>query len=164
MKRSDKSIDMLKRIRINPKIMVSNSRNNVQFRTDLEFYIPQILAHYFRTDLSVEQVKQIEKVILKACQINHFFAHKIWFNLMASLINKDKNEQIGRIIFLKCEIENIIKKSRERLYYANSKNLMKLINDCELTEILDDKDLTSLKQLSQGGSQEKHSNNNEQGD
>jgi len=57
-------------------------------RADLEFYIPQIIAHFLRKDLDEAQSVEITKFILQCCESNLFFAHKVWFNLKACLINK----------------------------------------------------------------------------
>ena len=56
---------------------------------------------------------------------------------MASLINKENSLQMQRIFILKCEIESIVQKSQEKLYYANSRQLIKLIKKCELDDMLD---------------------------
>ena len=48
---------------------------------------------------------EIEKFLIKGCDVNMFFAHKIWFNLQASLINREDGDQIDKIIELCSKIE-----------------------------------------------------------
>ena len=66
-------------------------------RADLEFYIPQILSIYLSAKTDEELQNQIERLILVACEMNLFFAHKVWFNLKASLINKEESRFIRKI-------------------------------------------------------------------
>lgn len=104
MKKSKSCIKRLETIRINPKLIKhKNVRSNN--RADLEFYIPQILAYYLRNDLNEDQNMEIEKFLIKGCDVNMFFAHKIWFNLQASLINREDGDQIDKIIELCSKIE-----------------------------------------------------------
>ena len=139
LKKSPNCVQYLEKIRINPKL----TKNKGYIRADLEFYIPQILAQYLRSDLEPDSEKNIEKFILNACEINIFFAHKIWFNLRASLINKEDNDQIMKIFQLTSEIKTMIEKSQEKLYMANSNALLKLIKKCNLLELLNE----DLKQI-----------------
>lgn len=60
-KQSPKVIKYLSNIRINPKLTcpIKRKKGQQQFilRADLEFYIPQIVAHYLRIDLSDQTEK-----------------------------------------------------------------------------------------------------------
>ena len=78
-----------------------------------------------------------------ACHKNTFFAHKVWFNLKASLINKDDNRQMLKIFQLLSEIEILIEKSDELLYFANSRQLLRMITKCDLSNLLDE-DLSTI--------------------
>jgi len=102
----------------------------------LEFYIPQILAHYLRSDLEIHQEIAIENMILQASELNMFFAHRIWFNLKASLLNKCSDDQNLKIFQLKKQIEMMIAKSPEKLYLANSTKLIRILNKSRMTGIL----------------------------
>lgn len=42
-------------------------------RADLEFYLPQILAHYLREDLDDDQEAEIGNFIIQVCKRNIFF-------------------------------------------------------------------------------------------
>jgi len=48
-----------------------------------------LISHFLRTDLRKIEESEIKDFIVRACQANIFFAHRVWFNLRASLINKD---------------------------------------------------------------------------
>ena len=67
MQKSPDSIKFLHHIRINPKLILS-SNQKIQMRADLEFYLPQILAHYLREDLDEDQEQQIGEFIILACK------------------------------------------------------------------------------------------------
>jgi len=54
LKKSDEFVSYLQKIRINPKLQVS-SQQRTKMRADLEFYLPQIVAHYLREDLDGHQ-------------------------------------------------------------------------------------------------------------
>ena len=71
----------------------------------MEFYIPQIISYYLRNDLEHEEKEEIELFIVKGCEINVFFAHRVWFFLQASMINREDNDQIEKIIDILSKIE-----------------------------------------------------------
>ena len=74
--------------------------------------------------------------IIKCCQKNIFFAHKAWFNLKASLINKDNEVQVNKILKLISEIEVSLFSNnlyQEKLFIACSENLINLIVKTNLT-------------------------------
>lgn len=108
-----------------------------KLRYDLEFYSPQLISHFLRQDLTEFEEAQIRDLIVKACQTNIFFAHKIWFNLKASLVNKDNRSQALKILSLLSEIEVLTSKNSEKLYIANSETLIKLIMKTDLSQLLD---------------------------
>ena len=96
------------------------------------------MSHYLREDLTENEELNISKLIIQCCDINIFFAHKVWFMLKASLINKDNREQIMKILTLLSEIEIQIQTNDEKLWIANSENLIKLITKTNLSNILSD--------------------------
>ena len=77
----------------------------MKLRGDLEFYIPQMVSHFLRADLSQKDLDEMKQFFLKASQVNIFFAHRVWFNLKASLINKDNHLQVKRVLNLLSELE-----------------------------------------------------------
>lgn len=64
--------------------------------------------------------------------MNHFFAHRVWFNLRASLVNKENHEQVMKILQILSEVEVHIGKNSEKLFIANSDQLIKLITKTNL--------------------------------
>ena len=99
MKKDSRWIECLQKIRINPKLMVGKHQK-VKMRADLEFYLPQLICQFLRSDLSDHEEKELVSFVLKACDLNLFFAHKVWFFLEASKINKDSSHQIKKIFSL----------------------------------------------------------------
>jgi len=76
---------------------------------------------------------------VQASQVNIFFAHRIWFNLRASLINKDNQMQVKRILNLLSELEaKLFSSTHEKLYIANSSTLLKLMSKTNLDNLLDE--------------------------
>lgn len=75
-----------------------------------------------------------------------FFAHKVWFNLRASLVNKEDGAQIEKIFKLTTTIELMVERSPEILYLADSLRLVKLISKAEMTDLLEN-DLLHLIQM-----------------
>lgn len=134
LKKQQGALDLLSEVRINPQIsknfkQASNGKlsrglskaPSVRLRSDLEFYIPQILSHYLREDLSAEELSEVRIFILKACSLSFFFAHRVWFYLKASLVNKDlESDSVDRILDLVSEIEVMASSSPEKLYLAGS--------------------------------------------
>jgi len=137
LKKSPKAVDHLQSIRINPKLSRSSKKDASKPRYDLEFYLPQILSHYLRHDLSTTEESLIKEFMIKACQTNIFFAHKTWFNLKASLINKENNTQVVKILQLLSELEVIITQGPEKLYLASSDQLIKLVMKTNMQNLLD---------------------------
>ena len=96
-------------------------------RADLEFYLPQLICQFLRSDLSDHEEKELVSFILKAFDLNLFFAHKVWFFLEASKINKDSSHQIKKIFSLQKQLENLVEKSHEEIYLPNSVAVLKLL-------------------------------------
>ena len=140
LKKDTNAIKFLEKMRINPKLnkISSSKKQSVKLRSDLEFFLPQILSHYLREDLTDNEEITISKLIIQCCDLNIFFAHKVWFMLKASLVNKDNREQIMKILTLLSEIEIQIQSNNEKLWIANSDSLIKLITKTNLSNILSD--------------------------
>ena len=137
LKKDENAIRYLKKIRINPKLnRISSKKQGTKLRSDLEFFLPQIVSHYLRDDLDREEEAAIVDFIMKGCEQNIFFAHRVWFNLKASLINKDNQTQVMKILSLLSELEVLVLKSQEKLYIANSDALVKLITKTNLDNML----------------------------
>lgn len=95
LKKEPQALSYLAQVRINPKLSRSDGDNTgkskkgvVRVRNDLEFFLPQILSHYLRSDLTAVEEETIKCFLLAACRLNMFFSHKVWFNLKGSLVNK----------------------------------------------------------------------------
>lgn len=116
-------------------------------RADLEFYLPQVVAHYLREDISELQEKQMESYLILVSEANHFLAHKLWFYLRSSLVSRENTLQLQRIFKLLTGIEVLVEKSQETLYLANSIGLLKLINNTNLGELLDEDQREIAKRL-----------------
>lgn len=137
LKKDRNAIRYLKKIRINPKLnRMSNKKHSTKLRSDLEFFLPQIISHYLRDDLTKDEEAVIVDFIMKGCELNIFFAHRVWFNLKASLVNKDNQAQVMKILSLLSELEVLVLKSQEKLYIANSDALVKLITKTNLDNML----------------------------
>ena len=137
LKKDKNAIRFLKKIRINPKLnRIASKKQSIKLRSDLEFFLPQLISHYLRDDLTREEEAVIVDFIMKGCELNIFFAHRVWFNLKASLINKDNQAQVMKILSLLSELEVLVLKSQEKLYIANSEALVKLITKTNLDNML----------------------------
>ena len=73
----DKVIDQLHQIRLNPNYLI-------KFRTDLEFYIPQLCTYLLFGGKN--EIEEFFVLLCQACELSHFFGHRIhWF--LAAMIN-----------------------------------------------------------------------------
>ena len=73
----DKVIDQLHQIRLNPNYLI-------KFRTDLEFYIPQLCTYLLFGGKN--EIEEFFVFLCQACELSHFFGHRIhWF--LAAMIN-----------------------------------------------------------------------------
>lgn len=142
LKRQGHAVDLLSEIRVNPKVNrmdpeVKSNKQQVRTRNDLEFYLPQLLSHYLRSDLSPQEERDIKQLLINCCQINMFFAHRTWFNLKACMINKENNVQFMKTLQLLSELEVIMAQGEEKLFIANSEQLIKLILKTQLSPLMD---------------------------
>ena len=66
-----------------------------------------------------------------------FFAHRVWFNLKASLVNKESKFEAKKIISLLSKVEVTAQQGKEKLFLASSDNLIKLISKANLWNLFD---------------------------
>ena len=91
--------NLLVRVRLNPDFLSTESNST---RTDLEFFIPQLCSFYLNPELDSLEVEQICEILCHACNVNFFFAHRVWFFLRSSidyLEDEDQRERIERVLF-----------------------------------------------------------------
>lgn len=91
--------NLLVRVRLNPDI-VANSSGSAP-RSDLEFFIPQLCSFYLNPELDSVEVEQIGEILCRACEVNFFFAHRVWFFFRSSidyLKDIEQSERIERIL------------------------------------------------------------------
>ena len=141
LKNSPSAISLLEKVRVNPQLnrlqTHKGKKHHTQKRNDLEFYLPQIVAHFLRDDLTDVQENEAKTLIIRACKLNLFFAHRIWFNLKASLINQSNQNQVLKIVQILSELEVLAFTNQEKLYIANSESLIKTIQKANLTQLMD---------------------------
>ena len=108
---------LLVRVRLNPDFLTTDSDGT---RADLEYFIPQLCSFYLNPELDSIEVEQIGEILSRACQVNFFFAHRVWFFLSSSIDYLEDDEQRERIEQLLFRLEQQAMKSTEQLYLANS--------------------------------------------
>ena len=81
--------NLLLRVRLNPDFS-----QGVNVRSDLEFFIPQLCSFYLTNELDDQEEEHIRDVLCKACQVNFFFAHRVWFFLCSNLEHIKEETQI----------------------------------------------------------------------
>ena len=86
------AFNLLTRVRLNPDFNSSN-----QPRSDLEFFIPQLCAFYLNNELDEFEENQIRDILLRACEIDFFFAHRVWFYFRANIDYIEDFEQRKKI-------------------------------------------------------------------
>ncbi|CDW71897.1 phosphatidylinositol 4-kinase [Stylonychia lemnae] len=106
-----------------------------QFRNDLEFFIPQLCSFYALGDY--EKPQDILNLIVMASGSSFFFSHRVWFFFQSLIINLE--EEDSRELYRKSRlalkgIKDACQKSKERLYLANSVDLIDLIHQFKLLQ------------------------------
>ena len=71
------------RVRLNPDFSDAIKLNPT--RSDLEYFIPQLCSFYLNPELDGIEVDHIEELLLRACEVNFFFAHRVWFFFRSSI-------------------------------------------------------------------------------
>ena len=72
------AIEDLEKVRVNPDY-------TSQFRSDLEFYIPQLCSFYLRGDS--EDPERLVNLIVMASSSSFYFSHRIWFYFQSMIFN-----------------------------------------------------------------------------
>ena len=103
-----------------------------QFRSDLEFFIPELCSFYIKGDF--EQPKDLVNLIVMASSSSFFFSHRAWFFFQSLIMIQDEE---GKEAFKKSSIalrgiKDVCVKSKERLYLANSSLLQRTIRGSNL--------------------------------
>ena len=119
------SISDLERCRVNPDF-------TSPFRDDLEFFIPQLCSFYLKGDF--EKQSDLANLIVLASSTSFYFSHRVWF-FFQSTMYQDFDEDIyqkSRTILK--SLKSVCLENIEKLYLANSKDIVSLIVDLNLTE------------------------------
>ena len=150
LKRSPQTLNKLEAIRVNPqlnRVLLGRSQqarnHRIKLRCDLEFYVPQLVAHYLRTDLDKNEVTGMKNFLLGCCRVSIFFAHRLWFNLQAcSIISQTSStpqtkEQLSRIVDLvTCLQVAPCARPTELLYLPQSDQIVKMLMRLNMGEEL----------------------------
>ena len=85
-KHKSNAAQALSGVRLNPDFAY-----NTQTRTDLEFFIPQLCSFYLNNNLDQLEQQQIGEIMVQACRINFYFAHRVLFFLRALPVSNGEN-------------------------------------------------------------------------
>ena len=124
--------NLLLRVRLNPDFS-----KGVQVRSDLEFFIPQLCSFYLNNELNEVEEEHIRDILCKACQVNFFFAHRVWFFFCSNLNYITEEAQIIKIQQMLVSLENIAAKSREQLYLSNSHVFLEVLHQTDSQSLVD---------------------------
>jgi len=115
-------------VRVNPDF-------TSQFRSDLEFFIPQLCSFYVKGDHKYPE--DIVNLIVMASSSSFFFSHRVWFFFQSLIIgiDNDSKEVYKKSSLALRGIKDACLKSKERLYLANSNSIVKLIEQFGLIEL-----------------------------
>ena len=122
------AIKDLERVRVNPDF-------TSRFRSDLEFFIPQLCCFYLKGDSEGEE--DIVNLITLASTGSFFYSHRIWFFFQAMLFPESdptSREQHYKSRVVLRGLKDACIKSKERLYLTNSQDIVKLIQEFSMTE------------------------------
>jgi len=122
------AVKLLERVRVNPDF-------TSRFRSDLEFFIPQLCCFFLKGDSEIEE--ELVKLIIIASKSSFFYSHRVWFFFQAMLFPETdplskSHEKKSRVV-LKCLKEACIK-SKEQLYLTNSKDIIRLIAEFNMAD------------------------------
>jgi len=114
------AIKALEAVRVNPDF-------TSQFRSDLEFYIPQLCSFYVQGYF--EQPSQLVNLIVMAASSSFYFSHRAWFFFQSLIIGQDEEskELYKKSTIALRGLKDACIKSKERLYLANSSYLTRYI-------------------------------------
>ena len=119
---------LLQRVRLNPSLSKDN-----KVRTDLEFFIPQICSFYLNPEIDDNQRTLLIDILAKACTINYFFAHRVYFffkSAQSYLVDADQQAKANFVIsrLAKCVVLNNSQSGNEILYLTDSLTFLKFAN------------------------------------
>lgn len=122
------AVKKIEKKRINPDF-------TSQFRNDLEFFIPQLCSFYAKGDY--EKPQDILNLTIMASGSSFFFSHRVWFFFQSLIINMEDEE--SKELYRKSRmalkgLKDACQNSKERLYLANSMDLVDLIYQSGLCE------------------------------
>ena len=121
------AVKHLANVRVNPDF-------TSMFRSDLEFFIPQLCCFYFKGDSEVEE--DLINLIVQASKSSFFYSHRIWFFFKAMLFPDpvaQQGQQLKSKTVLKC-LKDACIKSKERLYLTNSKDIILLFQEFHMED------------------------------
>eukprot|EP00347_Sterkiella_histriomuscorum_P016779 403351884 len=121
-------VKKLEKKRINPDF-------TSPFRNDLEYFIPQLCSFYAKGDF--EKPQDILNLMIMASGSSFFFSHRVWFFFQSLIINVEDEE--SKELYRKSRLalkglKDACQNSKERLYLANSLDLIDLIYQFNLIE------------------------------
>lgn len=122
------AIRMLEQVRVNPDF-------TSRFRSDLEFFIPQLCCFFLKGDSQDEEA--LVNLIVMASTSSFFYSHRIWFFFQAMLF--PESDPLSTQLQIKSRqvlknLKDACFKSRERLYLTNSRDIIQLIQEFNLVE------------------------------
>ena len=120
------------RVRLNPDFS-----QGVQVRSDLEFFIPQLCSFYLNNELNEFEEEQIRDILCKACQVNFFFAHRVWFFFCSNLNYTSEQAKVLKIEEMLNTLEEIAVSSPEQLYLANSQAFLEVLHQTDSQALVD---------------------------
>ena len=101
--------NLLVSVRLNPDFVAGQNTP----RTDLEFFIPQLCSFYLNPELNRTEVDQIGDVLNYACEVDFFFAHRVWFFFRSSIDYLEDKEQSERAEHILSRLEERARTSSE---------------------------------------------------
>ena len=120
-----------------------------QFRSDLEFYIPQLCSFYLRGDS--EEPERLVSLLVLAGTSSFFFSHRMWFYFKSMILKSGveitddatlKNaKDVAKEQYKRTRVAlNGIKEAccnencQERLYLQNSQEIVALLTELKLLD------------------------------
>ncbi|CDW87043.1 phosphatidylinositol kinase (pik-k) [Stylonychia lemnae] len=105
------AIEDLKQCRVNPDFTSA-------FRNDLEFFIPQLCSFFLKGNY--EDPQELKDLIVLASSASFYFSHRVWFFFQSTMFQD--------------RLKNVCLEINEKLYLANSQDLITLIGDLNLLD------------------------------
>jgi len=78
-KHKPSAINSLEAVRLNPDLV------KMKERTDLEFFIPQLVSFYLQNEMNDHQQQQLISFLEMASKRSIFFAQRLWFFLNSNM-------------------------------------------------------------------------------